>query len=75
MRGEIKIMKKLLAGILSGVLCIGLIGCSSSSSTTEESKEGTTTTLEKVKKQGYVTVGFANEKPYAYTTTDGELTG
>ncbi|HWO95963.1 MAG TPA: ectoine/hydroxyectoine ABC transporter substrate-binding protein EhuB [Bacillus sp. (in: firmicutes)] len=66
-------MKKLLAGILSGVLCIGLIGCSSSSSTTEESKEETT--LEKVQKQGYVTVGFANEKPYAYTTPDGELTG
>lgn len=32
-------------------------------------------TLEKVQEQGYVTVGFANEKPYAYETIDGELTG
>ncbi|MBZ2175460.1 ectoine/hydroxyectoine ABC transporter substrate-binding protein EhuB [Schnuerera sp. xch1] len=32
-------------------------------------------TLEKAKRQGYVTVGFANEKPYAYQTADGELTG
>jgi polar amino acid transport system substrate-binding protein len=32
-------------------------------------------TLEKAKKQGYVTVGFANEKPYAYATPDGKLTG
>ncbi|WP_282943266.1 ectoine/hydroxyectoine ABC transporter substrate-binding protein EhuB [Paenibacillus sp. RC67] len=32
-------------------------------------------TLAKVKQQGFVTVGFANEKPYAYKTSDGELTG
>lgn len=33
------------------------------------------TTLKKVQEQGYVTVGFANEQPYAYETADGELTG
>lgn len=33
------------------------------------------TTLEKAKEQGYVTIGFANEKPYAYETPEGELTG
>ncbi len=32
-------------------------------------------TLAKAKEQGYVTVGFANEKPYAYKTSDGQLTG
>ncbi|MCZ8521878.1 MULTISPECIES: ectoine/hydroxyectoine ABC transporter substrate-binding protein EhuB [Paenibacillus] len=32
-------------------------------------------TLAQAKQQGYVTVGFANEKPYAYKTADGELTG
>lgn len=32
-------------------------------------------TLEKAIERGYVTVGFANEKPYAYQTADGELTG
>ncbi|MBO7745757.1 ectoine/hydroxyectoine ABC transporter substrate-binding protein EhuB [Paenibacillus sp. MWE-103] len=31
--------------------------------------------LEKLKSQGYATVGFANENPYAYKTADGELTG
>nr|WP_235594161.1 MULTISPECIES: ectoine/hydroxyectoine ABC transporter substrate-binding protein EhuB [Paenibacillus] len=35
-------------------------------------KEGT---LARAQEQGYVTVGFANEKPYAYQTADGELTG
>lgn len=33
------------------------------------------TTLEKVQEQGYVTIGFANEQPYAYETADGQLTG
>lgn len=32
-------------------------------------------TLSKLKEKGYVTVGFANENPYAYKTADGELTG
>ncbi|MEF3304362.1 ectoine/hydroxyectoine ABC transporter substrate-binding protein EhuB [Paenibacillus sp. GYB003] len=32
-------------------------------------------TLEKARKQGFITVGFANEKPYAYATPDGKLTG
>ncbi len=32
-------------------------------------------TFEKVKEQGYVTVGFANEAPFAYASTSGELTG
>lgn len=33
------------------------------------------TTLERAQEQSYVTVGFANEQPYAYETADGELTG
>lgn len=33
------------------------------------------TTLEKAQREGYVTIGFANEKPYAYQTVEGELTG
>lgn len=33
------------------------------------------TTLERAQRLGYVTVGFANEKPYAYQTPEGELTG
>jgi polar amino acid transport system substrate-binding protein len=33
------------------------------------------TTLERVQREGEVTVGFANEQPYAYQTAEGELTG
>ncbi|QYR23942.1 ectoine/hydroxyectoine ABC transporter substrate-binding protein EhuB [Paenibacillus sp. sptzw28] len=32
-------------------------------------------TLAKAKKQGFITVGFANENPYAYKGADGKLTG
>lgn len=32
-------------------------------------------TLAAAKERGVVTVGFANEKPYAYKTADGKLTG
>jgi polar amino acid transport system substrate-binding protein len=33
------------------------------------------TTLERAKEQGYIRVGFANEAPFGYATTDGKLTG
>ena len=33
------------------------------------------TTLEKIKKQGFIRVGFANEAPYSYATSSGKLTG
>jgi polar amino acid transport system substrate-binding protein len=32
-------------------------------------------TLEKAREQGFITVGFANEVPYAYAQPDGTLTG
>ncbi|NMB40447.1 MAG: ectoine/hydroxyectoine ABC transporter substrate-binding protein EhuB [Firmicutes bacterium] len=52
--------------LLVSTLVFVLNGCG------QQEKE---TTLEKIKRQGYVTVGFANESPYAYATTDGKLTG
>ncbi|GAA0364147.1 ectoine/hydroxyectoine ABC transporter substrate-binding protein EhuB [Bacillus horti] len=33
------------------------------------------TTLEKAQEDGFIKVGFANERPYAYATSSGELTG
>jgi polar amino acid transport system substrate-binding protein len=33
------------------------------------------TTLEKARESGYIRVGFANEAPFGFATTDGELTG
>lgn len=32
-------------------------------------------TLEKIRKQGYIRVGFANEAPYSFATADGKLNG
>jgi len=33
------------------------------------------TTLERAKAQGFIRVGFANEAPFGFATTDGKLTG
>lgn len=33
------------------------------------------TTLERIKSQGYIRVGFANEAPFGFATPDGKLTG
>jgi polar amino acid transport system substrate-binding protein len=74
-------MKKWFSIVLTLVLVGGLIGCSSAdtagSDESPDSNQGEKeeTTLEKAQRLGYVTIGFANEKPYAYKTTDGELTG
>lgn len=70
-------MKKrsgILAAIMISVILVSLVGCgSTSSSSTPAPKQETT--LEKAKQQGFITVGFANEAPYAYATPEGKLTG
>lgn len=33
------------------------------------------TTLDKLREQGYIRVGFANESPYSFATASGQLTG
>lgn len=66
-------MKKLFAVFLLALLTLSLIGCGNSGADQSSSKK--MTTFEQAKKTGSVTVGFANEKPYAYATSDGKLTG
>ncbi|BFT69442.1 ectoine/hydroxyectoine ABC transporter substrate-binding protein EhuB [Paenibacillus sp. P36] len=73
-------MKKLFSYSLCFLLICIVAGCTSQSvgSQTKASDEKSTAqenTLEKAKKQGFITVGFANENPYAYATPDGKLTG
>ncbi|MGG1514571.1 ectoine/hydroxyectoine ABC transporter substrate-binding protein EhuB [Paenibacillus oryzisoli] len=73
-------MKKLFSYSLSLLLVLVVVGCSAQttdSPTTANEEKPTTqeSTLEKAKKQGFITVGFANENPYAYATPDGKLTG
>lgn len=41
----------------------------------EENSGSATSTLEKAKENGYITIGFAGENPYAYKDENGELTG
>lgn len=71
-------MKRRRSVILAilGVFILGtsLVGCSSTTETGNTAPKQETT-LQKAKRQGYVTVGFANEAPYAYATPDGKLTG
>jgi len=41
----------------------------------KSSSSAPTTTLAKIKQQGYINVGFANEDPYGYADSSGKLTG
>jgi len=75
-------VKKGIVLFLILLLVVGTVGCGSQSgdkeatpAETAETTEAPETTLEKVKRVGYVTVGFANEAPFAYATPDGKLTG
>ncbi|EHQ89441.1 ectoine/hydroxyectoine ABC transporter substrate-binding protein EhuB [Desulfosporosinus youngiae] len=56
------------------ILGASLVGCSSGAKTDNPAPKEETV-LEKAKRQGYITVGFANEAPYAYATPEGKLTG
>lgn len=68
-------------GYIAGLCLVSLtllFGCSSKEDNAASSSDATTkneTTLAKAQREGYVSVGFANEKPYAYATADGKLTG
>lgn len=69
----------LFSGMLIVALLFLLAGCGSDSSKQAPSKDANAkaqeTTYERAKRQGYVSVGFANEAPFAYATPDGKLTG
>jgi len=69
-------MKRLKHIGLCLVLVCVLVGCSSNSNTNNgKQAEASETTLAKAQREGFITVGFANEMPYAYATPDGKLTG
>ncbi|WP_284140850.1 MULTISPECIES: ectoine/hydroxyectoine ABC transporter substrate-binding protein EhuB [unclassified Virgibacillus] len=62
-------MKKIVIASILGMSFFLLAACGS-----DTSGDGEDNSLEKLKEAGKVTVGFANEKPYAYEE-DGELKG
>jgi polar amino acid transport system substrate-binding protein len=65
------VKRLLIIAVLIFAMIVGLMGCGNGSSNDSDQ----VSTFEKIKEQGYVTVGFANEAPYAYATPDGKLTG
>jgi polar amino acid transport system substrate-binding protein len=65
MRSLVGVGRLLLPAALAGLLGVFL---TSDMATAE-------TTLERVKKQGYLRMGFANETPFSYATPEGKLVG
>lgn len=62
--------------LTASMVIFSFTGCGNLNSQNNTSDEAIgETTLQKAQKSGSVTVGFANEKPYAYQTAEGELTG
>lgn len=73
-------MNKVLSILTIGFLMMILAACGAEDGTTagEGNGEDTveeTSTLDRIKEEGKVTVGVANERPYGYQTSDGEVTG
>ncbi|WP_337018862.1 ectoine/hydroxyectoine ABC transporter substrate-binding protein EhuB [Oceanobacillus massiliensis] len=67
-------MKKLLYVLLLASFLMLLTACGGSDDTASGEDEGSGSTLEQLQEDGSVTIGFANEAPYAYEE-DGELKG
>ncbi len=63
-------MKRFLFFAMLAVLLFSSPGCAGLDVTGSSGS-----TLEKARTQGVIKVGFANEKPYAYRTEDGKVTG
>lgn len=72
MRGKWLALLLLPALLLSAC---GVNGNDTSGGSNGGNAEASKTTLEKAVEQGYITVGFAGENPYAYKNEEGELTG
>ncbi|MFF2887378.1 ectoine/hydroxyectoine ABC transporter substrate-binding protein EhuB [Paenibacillus sp. NPDC057967] len=70
---------KWLAFMLLTIMLIGACGVNNETNSVDgnngKQNEAELTTLERAVKQGYITVGFAGENPYAYKNEQGELTG
>ncbi|WP_088051115.1 ectoine/hydroxyectoine ABC transporter substrate-binding protein EhuB [Virgibacillus dakarensis] len=66
-------MKKTLLISVCCLVLIMLAACGSDDASGDGGKSGNL--LDELKEKGTVTVGFANEEPYAYQTDDGELKG
>lgn len=78
--GGKEVKKSMMRMVWTALLSSSLLfaGCSTTSQTNVGGEQAGSagSTLEMAKQQqGFVTIGFANEVPYAYATPDGKLTG
>ncbi|MQY02206.1 ectoine/hydroxyectoine ABC transporter substrate-binding protein EhuB [Actinomadura macrotermitis] len=60
------------ASLLGMAVPLGAAACSTTDPAKERAGGGT---LAKARKQGHITIGFANESPYGFTDRSGKLTG
>ena len=60
--------RALVLGLAAGAMVVGLAAAGTPSAHAES-------TLERIKAQGYLRMGFANENPFSYATPEGELAG
>ncbi|SFI13007.1 polar amino acid transport system substrate-binding protein [Pseudobutyrivibrio sp. OR37] len=76
--------KRLLAGMLTGLMMISMVACGSSSTTTADEKQDTNTEaaeattdsdLEYIKSKGTLTVGITDFAPMDYKDEDGQWIG
>ena len=70
-------LRTFLAAITAAALLMA-IGCTTEPATDEPAAEtpaAEESTLERIRAEGVVRIGFANEAPYAYSTPDGKLAG
>lgn len=76
--------KRLLAGMLTGLMMISMVACGSSSTTTADEKQDTDTEaaeattdsdLEYIKSKGTLTVGITDFAPMDYKDEDGQWIG
>lgn len=70
-------LRTFLAAITAAALLMA-IGCTTEPATDDPAAEtpaAEESTLERIRAEGVVRIGFANEAPYAYSTPDGKLAG
>lgn len=68
-------MRKVLMSLTSLFFILTIAACGQAGSGTNAAGKEGGGTLAEARERGFVTVGFANENPYAYKTADGKLTG
>lgn len=71
-------MKKILSILFMALLLAFITACGSdegASGDNSNNSDGEQTLLDKIKEENSVTIGFANEAPYAYEDENGEIKG